>query len=130
MDMDHIAIACRDVDLMREWYERHLDFEVRARKSPSRPDASAPTYLVGPVGGAGSLELTPDDGTVADRRPFTGGLAHFAFRVEDLAVWEVRLDDAGVRWLGPAVDAMGGGRVRSFLDLEGNLLQLVERPRS
>jgi glyoxylase I family protein len=129
MDLDHIAIACRDVELMREWYERVLDFEVRARKAPSRPDASAATYLVGSAEGMGSLELTPDDGTVAERRPFTGGLAHVAFQVDDLAAWEKRLEDARVRWLGPAVDAMGGGRVRSFLDLEGNLLQLVERPR-
>lgn len=128
---DHIAIACVDVESQRRWYEEALGFEVRARKAPSRPEAVVTTYLVAIAGGGPALELMPDDrGAQTGRKPFTPGLSHIAFRVPDFAAWEARLTRLGVRWLGEAVEAgevVGGGRLRSFLDPEGNMLQIVER---
>ena len=38
-----------------------------------------------------------------------------------------RLDAKGVRWTGEIGQAVGGGRLRSFTDPDGNLLQIVER---
>lgn len=127
MTIDHAAIACNNVDALREWYERVLGFEVRFRKPPSRP-AGQPAYLVGPRGSAVAIELMGEDGS---KRPERGshspGLSHLAFRVEDFPLWEALLSERGVAWTGPAGEALGGGRVRSFLDPEGNMLQIVER---
>jgi glyoxylase I family protein len=131
MRIDHVALACRDVEALRAWYERVLDFRVVARRSPSRPDSAATTYLAGPAGGPVTFELMPDDRTAPrTREAFAPGLSHVAFQVDSLAEWEARLSASGVRWLGDAGDATGGGRVRSFLDPEGNMLQIVERPRA
>src|SRR5262245_37054062 len=126
---DHMAIACRDVESMRGWYEKVLGFGVAAKKVPSRPDAPHTTYLVGPKGSATTIELMPDDrGERTGRKPFTPGISHLALGVEDFTRWESRLTEAGVEWLGPIGEAVGGGKLRSFLDPEGNMLQIVERP--
>jgi glyoxylase I family protein len=126
--IDHVAIACKDVERMRAWYERALGFIIVARKSPSRPDAPAPTYLVGPREGGATIELMPDDrGATAPRKPFTRGISHIAIQVPDLGEWEVRLTELGIHWLGERVEATGGGFVRSFLDPEENMLQIVQR---
>jgi glyoxylase I family protein len=136
MRMDHVAIACQDVERMRAWYERVLGFGIVARRAPSPPDATGtpcapapqPTYLVGPPDGGATIELMPDDrGATAPRKPLTRGISHIAIRVPDIGEWEVRLTEFGVRWLGERAEATGGGMVRSFLDPEDNMLQIVQR---
>ena len=128
MRFDHIAIACRDVESMRSWYEKVLGFEVMARKAPSRADAPETTYLLGPRGSPTTVELMPDDRAgPPGRKLFTRGISHIALQVDDFAAWEDRLEQQGVRWAGAAVEAVGGGKLRSFLDPEGNVLQIVQR---
>ena len=136
MRIDHVAIACKDVERMRDWYERVLGFGIVARRAPSPPDATGtpgspapqPTYLVGPREGGATIELMPDDrGALAPRRPLTRGISHIALRVSDIGEWEARLTELGVHWLGERVEATGGGTVRSFLDAEENMLQIVQR---
>ncbi len=128
MLFDHIAIACKDVEAQRNWYEKVLGFEVRAQKPSSRPDRAVPTYLVGPKETSTTLELMPDDGgKPTGRALFTPGLSHIAFRVEDYAAMEAMLSAQGVRWASEVVEAVGGGKLRTFLDPEGNMLQIVER---
>jgi len=129
LHIDHVAIACRDSERMRAWYEKVLGFEVHATKVPSRPDATGPTYLVGLPGSPTQIELMPDDREDRSaREPFTRGISHIAFAVDDLGEWESRLSSLGIRWMGLAVEAVGGGKVRSFLDPEGNMVQVVQRP--
>ena len=112
------------------WYEEVLGFRVAARKAPSRPDAPEAAYLVELPGTGTALELMPDDrGLAPGRKPFTTGIAHIALAVESFAEWESRLDACKVKWLGPAGEALGGGRVRSFLDPEGNMLQIIGRTK-
>jgi len=131
MMLDHIAIAFKDVERARAWYEEVLGFRVAARKAPARPDAPEAAYLLELPGRALALELMPDDrGRAPGRKPFTTGISHIALAVESLAEWEARLDAGKVKWLGPAGEALGGGRVRSFLDPEGNMLQIIERTKS
>jgi glyoxylase I family protein len=134
MQFDHAAIACADVEAMRAWYAEVLRFEVRFTKPPSRPDARGAAYLMGPQGSAMTIELMPEKpagppaGGGALRETFARGLSHLALRVDRYEEWESRLTARGVRWTGEPVEALGGGKLRSFLDLEGNLLQIVERP--
>ena len=127
---DHIALACRDVEAQCAWYQRVLGFEVHTRKeAPSRPGAPQTAFLLGPPASPMTLELMPDNRRdVSAREPFTRGLSHIALGVEDFTAWEALLEARGVEWLGPAGEALGGGRVRSFPDPEGNMLQIVGRP--
>jgi len=129
MRIDHVAIACRDVETQRKWYEEVLGVKVAGRKpAPSRPGVTEAAYLVGPPGNPTTIELMPDDDTApVSRKPFAPGLSHLALAIDDFDAWEARLTRAGVSWLGPVGEAISGGRLRSFLDPEGNMLQIVER---
>jgi catechol 2,3-dioxygenase-like lactoylglutathione lyase family enzyme len=42
MRFDHVAVAFKDVEMARTWYEEVLGFQVAARKAPSRPGAVLP----------------------------------------------------------------------------------------
>ena len=128
MRVDHIAIACHDVESLKAWYERVLGFVAVVRKESSRTGGQT-AYLVGPGGSAATLELMGDDGAPPpQRQPFTRGISHIALAVESIAESEKHLTALGVEWLGERGEALGGGFVRSFLDPEGNMLQIVERP--
>ena len=125
--VDHIAIACRDVEAVRAWYERVLGFEVAVHQPPPRPGSQS-AYLIALPGTRTRIELMEDDGLPPGGREVkTRGISHLAFCVASFADWESRLTRHGVAWLGEAVEATGGGRLRSFQDLEGNVLQIVER---
>jgi len=50
-----------------------------------------------------------------------------ALRVTDFDAAYVKLKSAGVEFLGEPVTAVGGGRIISFRDPEGNELQIVQR---
>ena len=135
MRFDHAAIACGDVEAMRAWYAEVLGFEVRFTKPPSPPDARGAAYLIGPPGSTMTVELMPErpPGPPATsgqlRETFARGLSHLALCIDRFEEWESRLTARGVRWTGEPVEALGGGKLRSFLDPEGNLLQIVERPQ-
>ncbi len=128
MRVDHIAIACRDVESLKAWYERVLGFVAVVRKESSRARGQT-AYLVGPEGSPVTLELMGDDSSpLPQRKPFTRGIAHIALAVDSISESEKSLTARGVEWLGERGEALGGGLVRSFLDPEGNMLQVVERP--
>ena len=57
------------------------------------------------------------------------GWRHVALRVDSLDRVQAVLEARGVRFTQPIGPAAGGGRVRYFEDLEGNLLHLVDRPK-
>jgi catechol 2,3-dioxygenase-like lactoylglutathione lyase family enzyme len=127
MMIDHVAIACRDVEAQRAWYEATFGFHVVFRKPPARPGGQT-AYLMGLDGGQTTIELMADDGQpAAGRGIFVRGISHIAFRVDSYERWAARLEKAGVAWLGDAAEATGGGRLRSFTDPEGNILQIVQR---
>jgi predicted enzyme related to lactoylglutathione lyase len=52
---------------------------------------------------------------------------HLAIRVHDFEIAERFLEERGVAWTGETAAAVGGGKVRSFCDPEGNLVQIVAR---
>jgi catechol 2,3-dioxygenase-like lactoylglutathione lyase family enzyme len=58
---------------------------------------------------------------------FCQGLRHFAVRVSDFDKAYARLRAAGVQFLFEPVKAVGGGKIVSFRDPEGNELQIVQR---
>jgi glyoxylase I family protein len=126
--IDHPAISCRDVEGQIDWYCRHLGLRVVAKN-----DATPPSAILGygdSATGGTMVELMPvrDAGADPERiGRFAPGLRHLAFRVTDFDEAYAALKSAGVRFLGEAVTALGGGRLISFRDPEGNELQIVER---
>jgi glyoxylase I family protein len=128
LGIDHPAIACRDVDAMASWYCTHLAMKVIA-KSGSTP----PAYLVGYGKNASDgamFELMPvrDEGPAAESfGRWAPGLRHVALRVENFDAAFAKLKAIGVPFIGEPVAAVGGGKIVSFRDPEGNELQIVQR---
>ena len=118
--VDHPAIAADDVLKLADWYVKVMGLTIKAKTETN-------THLLEGADGV-FLELMQNDGTARPQRTtFAPGLSHLAFRVKDYAAAEQALTAAGVKWAGDEGKAVGGGRLRSFLDCEGNLLQIVQR---
>jgi glyoxylase I family protein len=120
--LDHAAIAAHDPARLADWYCGTLGFRKLADNEKERPTS----ILAGP--GGGMIEMMPDDLTSRPARDlFDPGISHLAIRVVDLEAAIAHLRAAGVEVAEP-VPAAGGGRVATFKDPEGNVLQVVERP--
>lgn len=118
--VDHPAIAADNVLKLVDWYVSVLGMTIKAKTENN-------THLLESADGV-FLEMMQNDGTARPQRTtFAPGLSHLAFRVKDYAEAEKALTKAGVNWTGEAIVAVGGGKLRSFLDIEGNLLQIVQR---
>ena len=127
--VDHPAIACRDTRRQIEWYRRTLGMRVVAQN-----DADPPTALMGydtDTKHGAVIELMPvrDEGPEpASAARFAPGLRHLALRVADFEEAYDFLKGRGVEFLSEPGVAVGGGRIVSFRDPEGNELQIVQRP--
>jgi glyoxylase I family protein len=134
--LDHVAIAANDTDAMVKWYERVLGLVVHVRTGPIAPQTQK-VYLIGPGGGPGGagglgsgmmIEVMPRNETVRhERNSHEPGISHIAWMVSDFDAALAHLKACEVRFLGDVVMAIGGGRVISFADCEGNMTQIVER---
>jgi len=119
--IDHPALAADDVDRLADWYCDVLGYERVSRHEK-------PVWILRAPDGT-LLEIMPRDETPRpERTVWTPGWSHLALRVDDFEGAAAELDAKGVAWSGHEARAVGGGRVRSFVDPEGNMLQIVERP--
>jgi glyoxylase I family protein len=127
LSIDHPAICCHDVDRQAKWYCQHLEMKLLGTngKTPASvmvgygKDLTEPTIELMPVQHAGpEPAVTPR---------FQPGLRHVALRVGDFDVAYSRLKALGVEFLFEPGIAVGGGKVVSFRDPEGNELQIVQR---
>lgn len=117
---DHLAIAVTDVEKVSLWYCRVLGYVVAHRGEKSAWLLRAPdgTYL----------EMMQQlDEPRPTRAVCTPGLSHLALRVADFDRSVAWLDSHSVVWLCDEVNATGGGRLRSFADPDGNMVQIVQR---
>jgi len=118
--MDHPAVAAKDVDKLAKWYCDVLGYEKYHRIDKPVWILKAPDNSL--------IEIMPEDETARLARNIcTPGWSHIALRVENLENAIAYLQEQNVEWIGETVDAIGGGRLRSFYDPEGNMLQVVER---
>lgn len=120
LGIDHPALAAANVDAMADWCQEVLGYKVRDGK----PGA---VWLLVAADGTCLEVMTQNDDPRPERGNFTPGWSHLALKVSDLDVAMAELDSHSVNWLGDIVDAVGGGRLRSFSDPEGNAWQVVER---
>jgi len=128
LSIDHPAIACYDVKRQIEWYCRHLGMRVVASNGQDPPSAVV-GYDADARGGA-MIELMParEPGPPPQDVPrFSPGVRHIALRVSDFDAAYAQLKAAGVPFLMEPAQAVGGGKIVSFRDPEGNELQIVQR---
>ncbi|MDR2026469.1 MAG: VOC family protein [Prevotellaceae bacterium] len=118
--IDHPAIAADDVDKLAKWYCEVLGYEVYLKTEKPVYMIIAPDRTL--------IEIMPkDENPRQNRTVCTPGWSHLALRVGDMDRAIAELDKSGVKWEGDEFEAVGGGRIRNFLDIEGNLLQIVQR---
>ncbi len=118
--IDHPALAADDVDRLAEWYCQVLGYEKYFRHEK-------PVWMLRAADGT-LIEIMPKDNTPRpERTTWTPGWSHLALRVGNLEQAIDYLDQKGVTWGGEIINAIGGGRVRTFYDPDGNMLQIVER---
>lgn len=121
LGIDHPALAAEDVDTLADWYVETLGYQRVFRHDK-------PVWILRAPDGS-LLEIMPrDESPRPQRTTWTPGWSHVAIRVSDFDQAQAWLDKNGVQWTGAEANAIGGGRVRNFLDPEGNLLQILERP--
>jgi len=119
--IDHPAVAAENVDALADWYCDVLAYQRVLRHEK-------PVWILRAPDGT-LLEIMPRDDTPRpERTTWTPGWSHLALRVTNFDAAIRDLEAKGVRWSGQPGDAVGGGRVRSFFDPEGNMVQIVERP--
>jgi glyoxylase I family protein len=120
LGIDHPAVAAEDVDALADWYVDTLAYERVFRHDK-------PVWILRARDGT-LLEIMPRDETPRPKRTtWTPGWSHLAIRVSDFDRAQRLLDEKGVSWTDDEVAAMGGGRVRNFVDPDGNMLQILER---
>ncbi len=129
VSIDHPAISCRDVNRQADWYCRNLGMQVVASDGKTPPSMLL-GYDARSVAGA-MIELMPvrDPGPDPDAfARYQPGLRHLALRVSNFDMAYDQLKSLGVKFLfEPANNAVGGGKIVSFRDPEGNELQIVQR---
>ncbi|MFW5760427.1 MAG: VOC family protein [Cyclobacteriaceae bacterium] len=119
--LDHPAIAADDLEKLSTWYCDVLDYEL-VMKSDEKP-----VWIIKSPDGTFMEMMQKDENARPGRTILTAGISHLAFRVADLHQAIEDLDKAGVQWLSDIVPAIGGGKLRTFADPEGNVLQIVDR---
>ncbi len=120
LGIDHPALAADDVQVLTDWYCDVLGYE----KWFEHPK---PVWMLKAPDGT-LLEIMPKDDTLRqERTTWTPGWSHIAIRVANIEDAVAYLDTKNVVWGGNVMDAIGGGKVRNFFDIEGNMLQVLER---
>jgi len=133
--LDHLAIAADNTDAMVAWYNKVLGLVVHVAAGPNPPQKQK-VYLIGPPAVDGvhagmMIEVMPRNDTPRhNRNSHEPGLSHAAWYVENFDEALAHLKACGVKFMGDIVQAIGGGRLISFEDCEGNLMQIVERKKT
>ena len=108
MQIDHLGIAVRSIDMALEFYQKQLGLTVSARETVAHEKVHVAML---PAGGPRIelLEPTEQDSVIGRFLAKRGeGLHHIAFRVPDLAASVATLKQSGVRLLGEPQRGAGG----------------------
>ena len=120
LGIDHPSVAANDVEQLADWYCDVFGYEKWFKHAK-------PVWMLRAPDGT-LLEIMPKDDTARpERTTWTPGWSHVALRVKNIDEAIAFLDTKGVTWGGEIINAIGGGRVRSFYDPDGNMLQIIER---
>lgn len=126
--IDHPAMSCYDPRKLADWYCTHMEMKIIGDNGQSPP-----SLVLGyddDMRHGAVLEIMPvkNPGPPPVEVPrFCPGFRHFAVRVSNFEQAYDRLKKAGVEYLFEPVIAVGGGKIVSFRDPEGNEVQIVQR---
>lgn len=136
--IDHYGVNVSDLDTAVAFYCDRLGF-AEVRRFPAS-DAQDDLLDIDGVeaeiafleADGGTLELkayaSPPGTNVHDgAAPHDVGLAHLCLAVDNLDEWYDRLAD-DVPFLGPPRQVDSGARIVNLRDLDGNLIELIDRP--
>ena len=92
MKIDHIALFCRDLERMREFFIEH--FEARSNEQYINPRTGLHTYILTLPGAGARLELMsrPDTTEVDPSKPNIGFI-HVSFAVGSKAAVDAKTDE-------------------------------------
>jgi catechol 2,3-dioxygenase-like lactoylglutathione lyase family enzyme len=121
--IEHIAIAAKDTAALARWYCDTLGFRAVV-------EGGRGTWFVGPPDGQALIEIVvATDAPRAARHRNDPGWSHLAFTVADFDATVAALRAKDVTFTGEPAGMPGQQRLAFFLDLEGNVLQIVERTK-
>ena len=124
--VEHMAIAAKDTAGLARWYCETLGFHPVVDGGPKG------IWFVGPPEGQALVEIVPaTDAQRVARHQNDPGWSHLAFTVTDFDDVVASLRAKGIEFTGnPAsMGQPGERRIAFFPDLEGNVLQIVQRPQ-
>jgi catechol 2,3-dioxygenase-like lactoylglutathione lyase family enzyme len=125
MSIEHFAIAAQDTDALARWYGEHLGFSVRFKN-----DQTPPIYFLAQGDGPVLVEIIPANASKrVDRQSSDPGHSHLAFHVDDFDAAHQRLLSSGIHFTAPPIARPDGTKLAFFHDGEGNLLQIIYRPK-
>lgn len=120
--LDHLALCASDPAALARWYCDHFGF-----REVSNTGATPPTiFIQGECGSA--IEVMPAQTPPARGEFFDWGWRHIAIITTDFDAAMTQLAQLGVELVGPERTPIGGGRLQSFRDPEGNIAQILWRP--
>jgi glyoxylase I family protein len=121
--IEHMAIAAKDTARLARWYCDTLGFHVVV-------DGGQGSWFVGPPEGDAVVEIIrANDAQRHERQRNDPGWSHLAFTVTDFDATIRMLREKGVTFTGEPTGGMGEQRLAFFLDMDGNVLQIVDRPK-
>jgi glyoxylase I family protein len=118
--IDHLGLAADDVDKLADWYCDVLGYKKVFRHDKPVWMIMAPDNTL--------IEIMPKDNTPRpERTTWTPGWSHLVIRVDDFDIACEFLEEKGIEFASDEIAAIGGGRVKNFYDIEGNMLQVLWR---
>ncbi len=118
--VEHTGMKVRDTEKLAKWYR-----EVFGAREVSRSEGESPIIFLS-FGRASLLELIPG-GDGVDNTVDSDDRVHLCFAVEDLESALQGLADRGIELEKPVFQAYDGSSVAFFRDVEGHVLQFVQR---
>ncbi|MSP12586.1 MAG: hypothetical protein EXR62_06475 [Chloroflexi bacterium] len=121
--IEHFAIASQDTDKLAQWYMDKLGFSVIMR-TEAKPSIY---FIKAPKGGL--IEIIPaNEKQIPQALDDDAGMRHVAFLYDDYDAAKKDLNAKGIE-LFNEFTAATGARIAWFRDPDGNLLQIVKRPK-
>ena len=124
--LDHMGVIVSDVDRSLAFYGEKLGLSVEKRGNNGVVNLGNCQLILFP----GSEDAGPVDRELdVSKNPL--GADHLALEVEDIDTAIIDLEQRGVHFVGPLVNArsLAGTRYRGFLDPDGIALYVIQRPK-
>lgn len=129
-EVDHIAIAVKDLDEALHWYERVLGFELLGRRTThgARTSMHSAVLRAGPITFVLTQGTSPEDQVSRFMAVHGAGVTHVALRVQNLRAVAAEFEAAGGRFATSLLECPGLLQLFTERDpLSGMMVELIQR---